>query len=91
MRRTVFPALVVAVAAFVGVFAASALTDESVVVNGRTIYCAPSKFDEPPPEIDDRCDAQGDDRRRQALLAGVGAGLLAALTTVVVLRRSERA
>ena len=86
MRRTLLLSLLIGATAFVGAFLASALTDESIVVSGRTVNCTP-EFDELPAEIEERCAAQGDDRRRQAVLAAVGAGVFASLTAVVVLRR----
>jgi hypothetical protein len=91
VRRTHLIALLIGVAAAVGAFAAAALTDESVVVDGQTVHCTPSELDDLPAEVDDRCDAQGDDRRRQAILAAAGAGVFAMAATALVLRRALRA
>ena len=73
-----------------GAFGASQLTDASVAVDGETVFCRPSEFDSLPAEIEDRCDAQRDDRRRQALLAAGGAGTLALLGAVVTGRTRGR-
>ena len=91
LARTVIAVLAVGAAVGAVVWASAFFRDPLVVVNGTRTLCAEGIGEDLSPPVQEQCDAQGHDRRIQALVAGAMAAAATAIVACSVIRTISRA